>query len=234
MERLKKLLFGSIGGASRHAVPLPDEVHAALALWRGLPETDASLPHHQTRYVLLDITTTGLQVGQDRIRSIAAVALSGGVIDPTEAIEFELPEIPAGLPATESSVLDQQCSHQLMALLDFIGSSPVVAYPVPFVSAFLQPVFERWLGVDFKPYWLDLAQILPELFRELINTQAPIDEWLHCFGIEAPGRHDALVDALATARLLQVVLSRAVQNDLLTVAQLSELEKARRWLRPGT
>lgn len=227
MERLKKLLFGNGFGGNRTAIALPDDVHAALARWRGLPDTVDNQPHYQTRYVVLDITTTGLQVGQDQVRQIAAVAVSGGLIHPDDLLCLELPQ------ANAATGPDEELARQLMGLLEFIGNAPVVAYPVPFVSGFLGPLMTRHLGLDFKPYWLDLALILPELFKEQISAQVSIDDWLHCFGIEAPGRHDAVVDALATARLLQIVLNRAGLRELATPAHLAEIEKARRWLRPG-
>jgi DNA polymerase III epsilon subunit-like protein len=61
--------------------------------------------------------------------------------------------------------------------------------------------------------WIDLAWVLPDLFREVdAGPGRQIDAWLEHFGIASIERHDALSDAFATAQLLQITLAHAARK----------------------
>ncbi|MEY2633297.1 MAG: polymerase subunit epsilon [Pseudomonadota bacterium] len=219
MNRLTQLLFKAVRGGPE----LPETLRARLAAWRAQPEDDLQLPHYRTRYVVIDVATSGLHVGSDELRGIAAVAVVNGAICPAEAMVLDLSELSdqAAFPT----------ENQLVALLEFIGKSPLVAYQAEFVQAFLKHFFQQKLGLDFDTECMDLAWILPDLFSEREEGIVALDVWLDSFGIEAIGRYDALVDALATAKLLQIALPQASSRTIETPRRLAEIEKARRWLR---
>lgn len=219
MDLLKKIF----GGAGKPSVTLPADLTAVVSRYLQQEPLHGSLALSHTRFVVLDISTTGLDSGKDRITSIAAVAIKGGVIDPADvlAMDLDAPDEARGFAQ----------ERQLACLLQFIGNSPVAAYPAPFVAAFLAQPMKALLGIDFAPVWINLATMLPELFRDQIATQVPVDEWLHLFEIEAEGRHDALVDAVAEAKLMQIAMVRLAQREVFILEQLLDLEKARQWLR---
>lgn len=219
MDFLKKLF----GGAATPAVSLPEPLATQVAHYQAKPTLPGSTLLENVRLVVLDISTTGLDPAKDHITAIAAVGVAGGVIEPGDVLAMEF-------SATEDSREFAQ-ERQLASLLEFIGNAPVVAYPAPFVSAFLVPPMRQLLGVEFEPVWINQASLMPELFRDQIGKQVPVDDWLHLFGIEADGRHDALVDAFAEAKLMQVALVRLAERDVLNLEQLMALEKARQWLR---
>jgi DNA polymerase-3 subunit epsilon len=83
------------------------------------------------------------------------------------------------------------------------------------------------LGQD----WIDLAWVMPAVVRELERGGDGLDDWLRLFDIENIQRHNAVSDAYATAKLLQVALAQGVQFELRSPADLIKVEKARRWKR---
>lgn len=218
MNKLKQLLFG---GSSPLSASLEPTVRAALEAWRARPQ-GPELPHFQARYVVVDVATSGLHVGEDRLLAIAAVGLSrGAMILPDDAMALEL----------GGEGHDERLDSNLAAFLRFIGDSPLVTYQAPFVGGFLNKLWMDRFGLAFEPEWIDLAWLLPELFKERIDGLVPLDAWLEAFAIQVPGRRDALADSVALARLLQVVLARAGERGADTAAKLLAIGKARRWLR---
>jgi DNA polymerase-3 subunit epsilon len=79
--------------------------------------------------------------------------------------------------------------------------------------------------------WIDLAWVLPELYRERIDNQVGLDPWLASFNIENILRHNAVSDAYATAKLLQVAQTRGASLGKDSAEIFMDMEKARRWLR---
>lgn len=220
MQRIRKLLFGN---GRRTPENLPDDVREALERWRAGSGIDFGQAHFNTRYVILDVATSGLDPDGDRLLGIAALGLGrDGLILPDDAFALDLPE-----EVEEGGTLDRQ----LVELLEFLGRSPLVTYQAPFVGAFLRRLFEARLGLSFEPEWIDLAWVLPDLFKERIDNVVALDAWLEAFGIDVPGRRDPVADCVALARLLQLVLPRAAGRGADTAGKLVDIARARRWLR---
>lgn len=223
MRRLKQLIFGGSGSAR---ASLSADVRSALESWRLQPGADLDQPHFHTRYVVVDVATAGLDSDRDAVLGVAGLGLGrGGIILPDDAFALDLPTT----EAVDAELLDRQ----LTAFLLFAGRGPLVTYQVPFVGAFLERLFEERFGIHFQPEWIDLAWLLPDLFKEKIDGLVPMDAWLEAFGIEVPGRRDALADSVAIARLLQVALPRAAERGADTPGKLIDIGRARRWLRPS-
>jgi DNA polymerase-3 subunit epsilon len=221
LEKLRKILFG---GSGKPVAGLAEDVRDSLEAWRVQSGTDLGQPHYQIRYAVVDVATSGLRVEQDKLLGIAGVGLErGALIVPDDAFALDLDL--AG--EADGAMLDRQ----LAAFLRFVGQAPLVTYQAPFVGAFLERLFEERFGLHFQPDWIDLAWLLPDLFKERIDGLVPMDAWLETFGIEVPGRRDPLADSVALARLLQLALVRAVERGADTPGKLLDIGRARRWLR---
>lgn len=219
MQKLKKLLFG----ADTPDRNLPSDVRSALQAWLALPGPNLDQVHFHTRYVVVDVATSGLNVEEDRLLGIAGLVLErGGAIVPDQAFAFDLAST-----GEDGDVLDRR----LTAFLRLVGHAPLVTYQAPFVGAFLKRLFEERLGLHFQPDWIDLAWLLPDLFKERMDGLVPMDAWLETFAIQVPGRRDPLADSVALARLLQLALPRAAERGADTPGKLIDIGRARRWLR---
>ena len=51
-----------------------------LLAWQRRPPIDLALPHRQSRYVIVDVETTGLDLRRDTPIAIGAMSVSGGAI----------------------------------------------------------------------------------------------------------------------------------------------------------
>ncbi len=219
MFGLKKIF--SRGNSS--AADLPADLQQALADWRSAPPPNLADAHYHTRYVVIDLTTSGFKPNEDNLLGITAIGLTqGGCIMPNDVISLDF----SGMENATDRV-----DRQLMAFLQFTAKAPLVAYHWPFVGAFLQRAFKERLGLDYQPECIDLAWLLPSLFDDKQKSLQPLDHWLESFGMVAEGRRDSMANAMVLARLMQRLLVRATNKDIDTAAKLVEESKASSLLR---
>lgn len=232
-------LSGLFGGEADREVGLTAAQRQALVDWRKLPAADPGLPHFQTRYVVVDVETSGLNMEKDRLISIGAVAVVNGLIEINDAFEVVLRQDAAstdqnilihGIGGTEQrGGIDP--ADALLAFLAYLGNSQLVAYHASFDKRMIRRAMSEYLGIPFEKSWIDLAWILPELFGEHGFEQIGLDGWLNVFGIENIVRHNAVSDAYATANLLQIAIARGKLRNAESPKHFAEVEKARRLLR---
>jgi len=235
MSWLSRLL----GSEVKREVPLSDAQQQAISAWESLPASDTRLPHQLSRYVVADVETSGLNMQKDRLISIGAVAVVNGIIDVNDAFEVVLRQ---DLVSTNANILihgiggsaqrdGMDPPEALIAFLQYLGKSPLVAYHAQFDQAMIARAMDEYLGLKFDQAWIDLAWVMPDIFRETIAEQVGLDEWLTLFGIENIQRHNAVSDAYATAQLLQVAVARGAQRNACSPAGFMQIEKSRRWMR---
>jgi len=231
-------------GQNAQALHLTSRQLQRLSAWRTLPAPDLSRSHYRSRYVLIDIAIAGGDWKDGPLGSIGALALADGLIDLSAALQLPMVDAAAatddaGRPLAEGEQLPltpisgEQRGEALLALLDFVGKTPLVVYHASFVARRIEGVLAEALGVELDLPWIDLAWVMAGLFRELGDKQARLDTWLEHFGVPSIERHNPVSDAYATAQLLQLTLARAAQKGFETPASLIKMEKARRHLYPS-
>jgi DNA polymerase-3 subunit epsilon len=213
---LKTFGFKGRAGAPEN---LSESVRQALESWRASPAPALDEPHFHTRYVVIDVATSGPRAEEDGLLGISAVGLQVGSIAAADAFALDFA---ADDPAVDS---------QLAAFLTYAAKAPLVTYHAPFVGGFLQHVYRERLAVDFQPQWIDLAWLLPSLFKDKSPTVRPLDEWLEIFAIDSGGRRDTMTNTLMLARLFQMLLVRANEQEILTAGKLIEESKSASFLR---
>ena len=219
MLGLKKILAR---GKSAKA-GLPAEIQQAINDWLASEAPKLTEPHYLTRYVVLDLKTSGFNPEQDQLLGISAIALNqGGCIAPDDVISLDF----AGLENDPLAV-----DRFLTAFLQFAAKAPIVCYHWAFLSAFLQRAFKERLGIDFQPPVIDLAWLLPALFDERAASVQPLDDWLENFGMASEGRRDSMSNALALARLTQRLIARAMEKEITSAAELVDESVAASHLR---
>lgn len=218
MFGLKKLLFGD--GSLEH---LPADLNAALEAWRQSTAPALDESHFLTRYVVVDIVSSGLSPETDRLLGIAAASVYRGAIKPDDAFFIDFSEV-----GDDAAAVDRQ----LMAFLQFLAKAPLVTYHIPYVGGFLQRAFKERLGVNFQPQWVDLAWLLPAMFEEKSHQIMPLDQWLEVFGFPTgSGRRNPMENTLVLARIFQMLLVRASLKDVDTAGKLVAESRASSFLR---
>jgi len=171
-------------------------------------------PLAEARWVVIDCETSGLDPRRDRLLSIGAVKVRAKRIELGEAFSSGV-RAPAPSAAANILVHGIGADAQLAAPLaeevlprfaGFAGDDIAVAYHAWFDHEVLRRAM-RPLGLRAPSRWLALEPLARELFPR--SRARHFDDWLGAFGIEHAGRHDALLDALAAAELLLVLLAQA-------------------------
>jgi len=230
--------FSRLFGGARRVVELSPEQRDALAHWQQLPATDLNVAHQRCRYVVVDVETSGLNMRTDRLISIGAVALVDGRIDFSDAFQIILRQdrvspheniLIHGIGGSAQSEGINPATA-LLSFLGYIGKAPLVAYHAFFDRAMIEKAMREYLGVELGQTWIDLAWVLPSLFPDLSDARTNLDDWLALFAIENILRHNAVSDAYATAKLLQVAIAASNQRAVVSPVAFVRLEKARRWM----
>lgn len=218
MFGIKKFLFRS--GAPEH---LPEAVRTGLEAWRELAAPSLEGPHFHTRYVVVDVATSGTDPEADQLLGIATSSVHQSAIMPDDALYIDF----AGSGDEGGAV-----ERQLLAFLQHAAKAPMVTYHVPFVGGFLQRACKERLGVDFQPQWIDMAWLLPSMFPDKSSKVMPLDFWIEAFGLDVgSGRRNAMENSLLLSRIFQMLLVRASSKEIESAAKLIGESRASSFLR---
>ena len=181
---------------------------------------DAAL--RSQRWVVLDLETSGLNLNRDQVLSIGAVVIEDGAVDFSQMFERTLQRAETKLsPSVLIHGLGPSAiaagSDPVDALLDFmefVGDSPLLAFHARFDQHMLARALKDSLGYRLAHTFLDVADIAPLLYPEALLREAGLDDWIDHFHLQVGERHHASADALATAELMLILLSRARQQHI--------------------
>ena len=217
---------------------LSPEQAQRLAAWQTLPATDLRQSFSLSRYVVIDVETSGLNLAKDHLIAIGAVAVQAGKINLADSLEIVLQQRQAsnrdnilihgiGGTAQEEGVHPVEA---LLLFLEYLGKSPLIAFHVEFDETMVRRALKRKIGMDLKHPWVDLAYIAPALYPDLARQFRALDDWTNYFGIRNYARHNALADALSTAQLFLALNERMAERAIESYKELQELDKAQRWV----
>ena len=215
---------------------LPAPLHARLAAWQRLRPADLAIAHRRARSVVVDVEPTGLDLRRDTPIAIGAIGVRDGTIALDDAFHVVLRQ---DEPSADANILIHGIGGEVqrggrdprLALLDFVeyaGNAVLVAFRAEFDRPMLARAMRDHLGADLALPMVDLAFLLPALFRGA--ECGTLDEWLARCGGTNVARHDALADAYATAQLLLVALGAADALGMDNARRLLAMQKAQRWL----
>ncbi len=214
------------------------EQQQRLEAWHKLPKVSLHTPINKMRCVVVDVETTGLNLMNDQLISIGAVAVVNGRVSMGDSFYVVMQQQSAsdkgnillhgigaaaqleGVPPIES----------LLAFLEYLGKDPLVAFHVTFDETMIKRALRDYLGFSFNHPWLDLAYLMPGLNPPLAHKFRALDDWIGHYDIHIDVRHNAFADALATAQLFQVGRSQAHKKNIIDMAGLRNLEKVQRWV----
>lgn len=223
----------------RPAVTLSAAQQSRLELLKHKISTDCKTQLSGDRIVVVDVETTGLSLANDHLIAIGAIAIHAGRIVYADSFDVLLRQEVAsdkanilvhgiggtaqrtGLPPEEA----------LLAFLEYLDGAPLFAFHVTFDETMLRKACKKFLGIQFRHTWADLAYLMPAFFPQYAQKYHALDDWIAHFSIGNDTRHNALADALATAQLGLIALRSARIKRITTFKSLQEMEKAQRWLR---
>jgi DNA polymerase-3 subunit epsilon len=230
-----KLLFKRLFGARPE---LTDPQKQRLERWQALPEIDLGSPIDASRYVVVDVETSGLNVNKDRLIAIGAVAVVNGKIALCDGLEIVLLQqrvsdkqniLIHGIGGTAQSE-GVPPIDALLTFLEFVGRDPLIAFHVEFDQTMIGRAIREYLGFRLKHPWADLAYVAPALYPELARRCRSLDHWMTHFGIGNYARHSALADAVATAELLLALRQKLELRQAGSFQGLRDMERERRRL----
>lgn len=173
-------------------------------------------PPPDDEWVSIDCETTGLNVASDAIVSVAAVLVRGQRICTSQRLELvvqarrDVPgesirihqlrqaDVAAGVPLEQA----------MRALLDFIGSRPLVGYYLEFDVAMVNRAIRPLLGVGLPNqqievsalyYTYKLRQLPPAQQHDLAGIDLRFDTLMADLGLPVRSAHNALNDAVMAA-----------------------------------
>ncbi len=215
----------------------PDQARR-LAAWQALPEPPMQQAMEESRYVVVDVETSGLNIHKDRLIAIGAVAVTGGRIDLGDSLEMVLQQ--AAVTGKDNILIHGICgtaqregvppAEALLNFLEYLGKSPLVAFHARFDESMIKRALKQVLGLRFSHTWTDLAYISPALYPELALRNRSLDHWMTHFGLSNYARHSALADALSTAELMLCLANRMDARAIRNMRDMRALEHTRRQL----
>jgi DNA polymerase-3 subunit epsilon len=205
--------------------------------WRGgrvslASEPGEEVPLESTRFVVVDLETTGLRPGQSRICEIGAVRVDGlvpaGTFETLVDPGAPLPRIVASLTGIADADLASAPgpAEAVGKFLAFAGDSVLVAHNARFDLAFLDREVERLTGRRVAAPVVDTVGLARRLLAGRVS-RASLASLSHFFGTSVRPCHRALPDAQATAEVLIALLGLAQERGADTVADLCRLAAPR-------
>lgn len=174
-----------------------------------------SAPVNETRWVVLDVETSGLDIHRDRLLAIAAIAMR--VDWATRTLKVDLGDsFEVVLYQDEVSSKDNILLHgigvqqqrngidpalALHAFTDFVGDSPLLAFHAAFDQAMIDRFARKHLGHRSLNCWVDIDHLCAVTY-EGVPARA-LDDWMAFFGINCAVRHQAAADTMAECELIQ-------------------------------
>ena len=207
-----------------------------LAAWQALPSPrqDASLK--ASRYVVVDVESSGLNISRDRLIAIGAVAVTNGQIQLNDSLEIVLQQARVsekdnilihGIGSTAQRE-GMPPAEALLAFLEYLGKDPLIAFHVAFDESMISRAMKTFLGFKFRHAWADLAYVAPALYPQLARRYRKLDDWMGLFQISNYARHNALADAMSTAELLLALSPSLEASKAASLQGLKGLERERR------
>ncbi len=189
-------------------------------------------------FVVFDTETTGLRPSDgDEIISIAAVRIDNGELNEADVYSrlvnpgMTIPPLSIKYHGITDDMVaaEDRIGDVLPSFRDYVGDAILVAHNAAFDMRFLQ-LKEEETGVIFPNLVLDT--LLINVFLEHESHNHSLDAIAERMGISIEGRHTALGDSIATAKILLKMMQRLEARGITTLRQVvdasSKIEHVRK------
>ncbi|MEX1178865.1 MAG: DEDD exonuclease domain-containing protein [Nitriliruptor sp.] len=182
-------------------------------------------------FVVLDLETTGLSPGRDRITEVGAVKVQGGeVAGELQTLVHPGCAIPARITAvtgiSDVMVRDAPSIEAVLpTVLAFLGDAVLVAHNATFDVSFLRAEAARLGYGPFEPVVVDTARLARRLVADEVRDRR-LGTLARHFGSRTVPDHRALHDARATVDVLHGLIERAGAYGATTLEDLRDLSRS--------
>lgn len=180
----------------------------------------------ETRFVVFDTETTGLNTSTDRILSIGAVSIIGNKIKITDSLELFISsktfhpstvKIHGILKSGKEEKLPEEKAIPLF--LKYLNHSIIIAHHAAFdIEMINQSLFRLGLP-NLKNKVLDTG-ILYKKLNGVEHRHYGLDELCEAFKVPLHDRHNAMGDALITAQVFLKMIARMRKERSVTLGDL--------------
>lgn len=186
---------------------------------------DRTTPLVSITALVLDTETTGLDPLSDQIIQFGAVRITEGKCDFSNTFEALVkPGIP--IPASSTAIhgitdkdIKRATSFETVAkVLDAFHDAPlIIGYSIGFDLAMMKAEYDR-NGVKWSPPPSLDVQVLAEVVAPNLPDKSleTLAAWL---GIPVEGRHNALADAVMTAKIYKALIPKLAEKSIFTYAE---------------
>ena len=196
------------------------------ALFFGLGSDSAPLPLSETRFIVLDVDVTGVDIRKDKATGIAILPVEGG-----RCRIADMNWIPLAQPDGSPAPLNSSWREQYRAMVDSAAANPIVTYNTRFVRRMIKcSAVLHDLPLP-GGRWVDLAAIMGGAVGSEMGEVTSLKYWQEQMGVAALGGHSAAGDVFAMAQLLEIALAYCEDREIVTLDGLIAEQKARTWLR---
>lgn len=198
-------------------------------------------PVDESRWVMLDVETSGLDPRRDRLLAIAAIAVrvdwpDGRLsVDLGDSFEVVLRQLEV---SDHENILLHGIGEQrqrngvaadraLGAFRAYARNAPLLAFHAAFDRALVQRYMAAFAGGPLPNPWLDVEHLCA-VTHEQVKARS-LDEWMAHFGIRCAVRHQAAADTLAECELLLRIWPR-IARQCRSWQDVQKLAGSHRWL----
>lgn len=167
-----------------------------------------------TRFVVLDTETTGLDIVNDRILSIGAVAITNNQIDVADNFEFYLTQDEFNTETVEihgilkEGSIDKISENEAIEIfINYIGNSVLIAHHAAFDIEMINAALKRMKLPKLKNKRIDTGILYKKLEGKKDN-HFNLDVLCDEFNIPKHDRHTASGDAFITSLLFLKIISK--------------------------
>ena len=185
---------------------------------------------HAQRFIVMDQETTGLNPQRDKVLSIGAVLLQHGQIVMGEQFEATLrreqnvlnPSVLIHGIAPSAAAAGTPPAQALLSFMEWAGACVFLAFHAPFDQRMLARALKNQLNMQLRHVFLDVAELAPMLCPDTKVGRGGLDDWVKHFKLQVLARHSAAADAQVTAELALILLKKAEQQGITTLAELNQ------------
>lgn len=185
-------------------------------------------PLKEARLVVMDLETSGLDTRRDKVLSIGAVVIEQGAID--MGTQYECTLYRENHKVTEAILIHgiapseiaegRDAADALLDFMEFSGQCVFMAFHARFDQRMLRRSLREDLGHRLQHVFIDIAEMAPMLCPDAQVGRGGLDDWQAHFRLNNTQRHNAAADALATAEIALILLSKAHAQGIPDLAAL--------------